>query len=86
MDIERTLLVESHARFALVASLPVLFGVQAVDGLSEDAGTSGLSYASRTAEQIRVRQFVVGDGILQCGSERLLTDHGIESRRTVFAG
>ena len=84
VDVERGVVVERLARFALVAGLHVLCGMQAVDGLRHDTGTGGLAYASGTAKQERLCECVVADGILQCRGDGLLPDYGVKGRRPVF--
>lgn len=65
MDIIRTLFVECLARFTFIARLSFRRGMQAVDGLGKDTCAGGFSYPSRTAEQVGVRQFMVGNGIFR---------------------
>ena len=85
-DVVAALLVECHARFALVASLAFGGGIQAVDGLGKDAGTRSLAHASRSAEQIGVRQTVALDCRLQGVGESLLPNHAAKRGGTVFSG
>ena len=86
VDVERAALVEGTARLALVASLALGRQVLAVDGLGKDACARGLSHATRTAEQVCMRQLVLADGVLQRGGQSLLANHRVERRRTVFPG
>ena len=55
-DVQRALLVEGLAAFALAAGFTVGTGMLAVDGLSKNTGTSGLSYTTRATEQISMCQ------------------------------
>ena len=85
VNVERALFVEREARFAFVAGFTIFAWLQTVDGLGEDACTSGLADASRSAEEVGVCEFAALDGILQrCGYGRL-SDHAAESHRTVLA-
>ena len=84
VDVERASLVERTARFALVACLGSV-GREAVDGLGEDAGAGGLTYAAGTAEQIGVGQLAALDGVLEGGGDMLLPDDRRKGRGTVFA-
>ena len=84
-DVVGALLIESLAALAGVACLAVLARVLAVDCLSKDAGTGGLSHTSRTAEKISVGKLATLHCILQCGSQRTLSNHRIKGHRTVFS-
>ena len=84
VDVVRASLVERLARLALAARLPVRLGIEAVDGLREDAGTGRLAHATRTAEQIRMRQPSALDGILQRHRQRTLSHHRVERHRAVL--
>lgn len=84
MDAHRTTLVERTARLALVASLGT-YGVEAVDCLGEDAGAGGLTYTSRTAEEVCMSQLVALNGILKRRGNMLLTNDRVEGRRTIFS-
>ena len=64
-DIERTLLVECYAGLTLVASIVVGIGRQAVDGLGEDSGASGLTYSTGAAEEVGVSEMVGADSIAE---------------------
>ena len=63
--IKRPLLVERLAGLALVASVMPVLRIETVDCLREDTRTSGLPHSTRSAEQIRVRQMILTNGILQ---------------------
>ena len=83
-DVQGTLLVERLAALTLVAGLACCRGILAVDGLGEDTGTGGLSYTTRSAEEVGMRQFSALHGILQSGGECRLTNNGVEGRWTVL--
>ncbi|CUQ63011.1 Uncharacterised protein [Segatella copri] len=57
----------------------------AVDCLRKNAGTSGFSHTSRTAEKIGVRQLAALHCILQSGGQCTLSDNRIEGHRTVLS-
>ena len=61
----RTSLIEGNAGFALTARFHIRGGMLAVDGFGKDTRRTGLADSSRTAEQIRMRQLVPEDGILE---------------------
>ena len=65
---------KSLATLAGATGLAVVGGVLAVDGLGEDARTSGLSYTARTAEEVGVGQFARLDRIAESGGQRVLAD------------
>ena len=83
-DVERALLVERLARLARITSLAVFRRVLAVDGFGEDTGTSGLSHASGTAEEVGMCQLSALHRVLQCRGQRRLSYDRIEGQRTVF--
>lgn len=85
VDVERSVVVESAARFAFVAGFEVFGWMQAVDGLGHDACASGLAHATRTAKQEGLGQSVVADGVFQCVGNRALTHDGVESHWPVFS-
>ena len=84
MDVHGALLVEGLAALAFATRFPTLLRVEAIDGLRKDTGASGLTHASRPAEEIGMSQFARTDGILQRRSQRALTNNGIEVKRTIF--
>ena len=84
-DVVGALLIESLTALAGIACLAVLARVLAVDCLGKDAGTGGLSHTSRTAEKISVGKLATLHCILQCGSQRTLSNHRIKGHRTVFS-
>ena len=86
MDIIRALLVEGTARLAFVTSLPIRRRMQTVDRLSEDAGTRGLSHATRPTKQIGMGQLVVLDRMLQGRGQRTLPYYAPKGGRTIFPG
>ena len=77
-------LVEGAARFALVAGLGSV-GVEAVDGLGEDAGAGGLAHAARAAEEVGMGQLSPFDGVAERGGDMFLPDDRSEGRGAVFA-
>ena len=81
----RALLIERTARLALVASLAVGQRTQAVDGLGEDTRTGSLTHPTRSAEQISMSKFMIGDSILQCGGKSSLAYHRIKGSGTIFS-
>ena len=83
-DVVRPLFVEGLTRLAVVASLALVGRRQTVDGLGEDAGTSGLANASRSAEQVGMGELSTAHSILQRCGERRLSDDAVEGHRAVF--
>jgi len=75
VDIKRPLLIEGLTRLALVTCVKAVLGIQAVDGFCEDTCAGGLTYSSRPAEEVRMRQPVLTNGVLQGLRERLLPHH-----------
>ena len=86
VDIQGTSLVEGAARFAFVASLALGRHVFTVDGFGEDTGTGGLSYATRAAEQVGMRQLILADSVFQRRRQSFLANHRVECRGTVLSG
>ena len=84
-DVVGTLLIEGTAALTFVACLAVFTRVLAVDCLRKNAGTSGLSNTSRTAEKVGVRQLAALHCILQGGGQCTLSDNRIEGHRTVLS-
>ena len=84
-DVVGTLLVEGTAALTFVACLAVFTRMLAVDCLRKNAGTSGFSHTSRTAEKIGVRQLAALHCILQSGGQCTLSDNRIEGHRTVLS-
>ena len=84
VDVERAPLVEGAARFALVAGLGSV-GVEAVDGLGEDAGAGGLAHAARATEEVGMGQLSPFDGVAERGGDMFLPDDRSEGRGAVFA-
>lgn len=84
-DVEGAALLKSLATLAGATGLAVVGGVLAVDGLGEDARTSGLSHTARTAEEVGVGQFARLDRIAESGGQRVLADDVGKLHRTVFA-
>ena len=81
----RALLIERTARLALVASLAVGQRTQAVDSLGEDTRTSSLTHPTRSAEQISMSKFMIGNSIFQCGGKSSLAYHRIKGSGTIFS-
>src|SRR5690606_1980303 len=57
----------------------------AIEALGEDARDGGLAGPSRSAEQVRVRDAVLLDGMSERAGDVLLPDHIAEALRPVFA-
>ncbi len=85
MNIVRTLFIESPARLARITSLAIRYRIQAIDRLRKDTGTRGLSYSTRTAKQVGMRQFVTLYRIFQRSGKRLLPYYTPESGRAIFS-
>ena len=83
--VERALLVESAARFALVAGFAVGGWVRAVDSFGKNACAGGFAHATRTAKEVSVRQMVGSDGIFERRGECLLPYYRLECCGTIFA-
>lgn len=86
MDAHGPLLVEGLTALALATRLAIRLGIEAVDGFGKNAGTRGLAYATRAAEQVGMRQLSVLDGVLERGGQSTLPNHTIEGCWSVFAG
>ena len=84
VNIKRPLLIECLARLAFIASIETILRIEAVDGFGKDTRASGLSYSSRSAEQICMRQVILTYRILQRLCERLLTDYRFKSLRPIL--
>ena len=84
MDVKRPLLIEGLATLTFVAGIKAVLRVKAVDGLCEDTGAGSLTYSSRTAKQIRMRQVILTNSVLQRLRERLLTHYRLKGLRPVF--
>ena len=85
LDIDGALFIETAAAVALLAGFAVVVRVETVDGLGEDAGTSGLAYATGAAEKIGGGQLVIFDGHLEGVGDGLLSDHIFKFLRAVFS-
>lgn len=85
VNIKRPLLVEGLTTLALIAGIVTVLRVKTVNGLCEDTCAGGLTYSSRSAEQIRMRQSVLTNGVLQGLRERLLTHYRLKSLRSVLS-
>ena len=86
MNVIGTLFIESHTRLTCITSLSILSRSHTVDSLGKDTCTRGFSYSTRPAKQIGMRQFLRGNGILQCRSQCPLAHHRLKGRRTIFTG
>ena len=84
VDVVRALFIEGDAGFARVACLAVGSGMQAVDGLGEDAGTGRLAHAARAAEEVGMGQLAGGNGILERRGQSTLADNRLEGGGAVF--
>ena len=85
VNIERATFVERATRLALVAGLATV-GVEAVDGLGEDTRTGGLTYTSRTTEEVGVGQLTSLDGILEGRGYVSLSHNRCEGCGAIFTG
>ena len=84
VNIERTTLVERTTRLALVAGLAIL-RIQTVDCLGKDAGTGGLAYTARAAEEVGVCQLTTLNSVLQGRCYMTLTHDRSEGRGAILA-
>ena len=75
VNVKRPLLIEGLTRLAFVAGIKTVLRIQAVNGLGEDTRTSGLTYSTRTAEEVRMSQTVLTNRVLQGLRQGLLTYH-----------
>ena len=85
IDIQRTLLVESHTRLTNTTSLTIVGRRHTVDNLRKDAGTSGLAYPTRSAKQISMRKMSRLNRLLQRRSQGTLPHYRVERHRTILA-
>ena len=69
---------------AFIASLTLFGGILAVDSLSKDTCTSRLTHSSRSTKEIGMSQFATFYGILQRGSQCLLTNDRVEGHRSIL--
>jgi len=76
-QVEHAPFVDGDAGGALVAGA-LLFGGGAVEGLGQDAGGAGLACATRSGEEIRMRDAVLTQGVAQGLHDMLLPDHLVE--------
>ena len=60
-------------------------GVAAQQRLGKDARHGGLARAARSAEQVRVGQASLGDGVLERRDDMLLAHHGVEGERAILS-
>ena len=85
MNVEGVAILERLARCANPASLAVGLQIFAINGFGEDARAGSFAYATRPAEQKRLRQLVIFDGVFERVGDMLLSDNTFESCRAVFA-
>ena len=78
MNIKRPLLIERLATLALVACIETVLRVQTVNRLRKNTRTRGFTNSSRPAEQVRMRQMVLTNGILQSLRQCLLSHHRLK--------
>ena len=83
-DIGRVARGDLTAREALVARLAIA-RVGAVDGLGEQARGARFAGAARAAEEVRMGEAPVADGVQQRADDGLLTDQIGEGLRAPFA-
>ena len=84
-DVERALLVERAARFALVARFAVGSQMLTVDCFCENTRSGGLAHSALSAEQVGMRESSALNGILQRIDKGMLPNDAFECCRTVFA-
>ena len=60
-------------------------GITAQQRLGKDARHGGLARAARSAEQVRVGQAPLGDGVLERRDDMLLAHHGVEGERAILS-
>src|SRR5690606_13198301 len=86
MDTEGITIEERFATIALATRFHIFPQVLAIDGLCEYTGASGLANTPWTAEQERLCQLIILNGILQRNGNVLLANHCIKRSRAVFTG
>ena len=85
MNIHGAAFVEGLTGFALVACLAIGLRIEAVDGLGKDTRTSGLTDATRSAEEVGMCELTCANGIFQRSGYGLLPDHRVEGSGTILA-
>ena len=60
-------------------------GITAQQRLGQNARHGGLARAARSAEQVRVGQASLGDGVLERRDDMLLAHHGVEGERAILS-
>ena len=60
-------------------------GIAAQQRLGQNARHGGLARAARSAEQVRVGQAPLGDGVLERRDDMLLAHHGVEGERAILS-
>ena len=73
------------ARSTNPAGFTIGLQVFAIDGFGQDTRTGSFAHAARPAEQKRLRQLVIFDGVFERICNMLLTYNTFESCRAVFA-
>ena len=63
----------------------VALGLLTQQRLGQDARHGGLARSTRTAEQVRMRQAPLRDGVLQRGHNMLLAHYALKRQRTIFS-
>jgi hypothetical protein len=85
-DVQGTLFVEGLTTLTRIAGFTLCRWVLTVDGLSEDACTSGLSHSAWATEQVGMSQLTTLDGVFQCCCQGCLSYDTVEGHWTVFPG
>ena len=75
VNIKRALFIKGLTGLTFVACIEAVLGIRAVDGLCKDTRAGRFTHSARSAKQIRVRQMVRTDRVLQGLRQRLLTYH-----------
>ena len=84
-EVEEAILVDGFAIFTFVVGTFCRVGIRAIDRLRQQTRERGLPRSARTREEIRVRDAVCRDGILQRGDDVVLSQHGAPFLGSVFS-
>ena len=84
-DVHRRTFVERPAGVALVARLHVASRVLAVYHLGQNAGAGGFAHATRTAEEKRLSQLAVADGVFECRRDVRLPYNAFKGKGTILS-
>ena len=86
IDVLRGVFLKAPTRLTLPAGFHVGSGVEAVDGLGQNTGAGGFSYASRPAEQKRLGNMPASNRVFEGGGNGLLSHNRFKGVRPVFTG